>query len=124
MLAHPVQGGGSHAITPAGKSSGRQTMADSLSSHALSELIGSIYDCTLDPALWDQTLAEVRDALCCHTAVLHLNDLRHDRFLISKSVGIEPYWMTQLEKHLPEIGTRLTEDLASWPSLDEPYVIS
>ena len=34
----------------------------------LSEWIGSIYDCALDPARWEQTLPDVRDALDCHGA--------------------------------------------------------
>ena len=38
-------------------------MADEISRQAFSDLIGSIYDCALDPSRWDQTLAEVKDAL-------------------------------------------------------------
>jgi hypothetical protein len=30
---------------------------------ALSTLIGSIYDCTLDPSRWDETLGDIRDVL-------------------------------------------------------------
>src|SRR5260221_3623663 len=98
-------------------------MVDS-SPQELSKLIGSIYDCALDPSRWEHTLAELRDALDCQTAVLHLNDLDHDRLLIYRTVGIEPHWLEQQAKHVPEIHARLTRDLASWPSLDEPHVIS
>lgn len=48
------------------------------SPRALSELIGSIYDCVLDPDRWDQTLRDLRDALDCHTGALALVDLRQD----------------------------------------------
>ena len=99
-------------------------MVESLSPQALSKLIGSIYDCALDPSLWDQALADIKDALCCQNAVLHLGDLREGRFLIYKSSGIEPYWQEQQAKHLPEIHARLVEELASRPSFDEPHVLS
>jgi hypothetical protein len=36
-------------------------MADAISPQALSELIGSIYDCALDPAHWERTLADLVD---------------------------------------------------------------
>jgi len=99
-------------------------MADALSSYALSTLIGSIYDCALDPSLWEPTLAQARDALRCTTAILHLNDLSdNSRILIRKSVGIPADGLEQMEKHAAEVGARLVEDLASWPSLDEPHVM-
>jgi DNA-binding CsgD family transcriptional regulator/PAS domain-containing protein len=90
---------------------------------ALSTLIGSIYDCALDPSHWEQTLAEVRNAVDTQTAALQLSDLRNGRLLISRTVGIEPYWQEQLAKHVPEINALLAKDLASWPSFDEPHVM-
>ncbi len=83
-----------------------------------------IYDCALDPSRWEQTLLDVRDALYCHFLSLHLTDLRHHRFLLSKTIGAEPYQMEQLSKHLPEIHATFGEALASSPSLDEPLVAS
>jgi DNA-binding CsgD family transcriptional regulator/PAS domain-containing protein len=88
------------------------------------ELNGSIYDCALDPSRWDQTLADVRDALDCHMLHLSLIDLRRNRFLLSRPAGAEPYQMEQLAKHLPEINTILGEAPGYLPSLDEPHVSS
>lgn len=99
-------------------------MADALPSAALSKLIGSIYDCALDPSRWEQTLAEVGEALCCQTAVLVLTDLRHNRFLINRTVGMEQHWREEQAKHVPEINARLVEHFAAWPSLDAPHVTS
>jgi DNA-binding CsgD family transcriptional regulator/PAS domain-containing protein len=99
-------------------------VADAISPQALSDLIGSIYDCALDPARWEQTLADVGDALDSIVLTLTLSDLRHDRLLIHKVVGLEPDTLEQLSKHVPEIHARLGEALASWPSLDEPWVVS
>src|SRR5215831_2084183 len=63
-------------------------------------------------------------ALDCHMLALALSDLRHHRFLLNKTVGIEPYQMEQLSKHLPEINATLGKALASLPLLDEPLVLS
>jgi DNA-binding CsgD family transcriptional regulator len=99
-------------------------MADVLSPQALSQLVGSIYDCALDPSRWDRTLADVKDALDCHNAGLYLNDLRLDRFVFSKAVGIDPHWLGVAAKHASEINAVYAKALASWPSLDRPHVVS
>jgi hypothetical protein len=62
-------------------------MADALSAQCLSNLIGSIYDCALDPSLWEQTLVELRSALNGQEAAIRLSDLSSGRFLIYKAVG-------------------------------------
>jgi DNA-binding CsgD family transcriptional regulator/PAS domain-containing protein len=99
-------------------------VADAISRQALSDLIGSIYDCALDPSRWERTLADVMHALDCHMLTLALSDLRHHRFLLNKTVGVEPHQMEQLSKHLPEIGTILGDAPTYLPSLDEPHVSS
>jgi DNA-binding CsgD family transcriptional regulator len=99
-------------------------MTEHLSPQALSCLIGSIYDCALDPSRWDTTLIEIKDALHCENAILHLNDLRHDRIIVSKIVGMEPYWLERVLSHSSEINLRLAQDLATWPSLDQAHVVS
>jgi DNA-binding CsgD family transcriptional regulator/PAS domain-containing protein len=99
-------------------------VADAISPQAFSDLIGSIYDCALDPSRWEQTLADVRDALDCQVLTLTLSDLRHDRLLLHKTVGLEPYQMEQFSKYVPEIDAILGGALKSGHSLDEPYVVS
>jgi DNA-binding CsgD family transcriptional regulator/PAS domain-containing protein len=95
-------------------------MGESVSSRTLSELIGSIYDCALDPDLWQRTLGGIRDALDCQNAHLHLSDLRSNRLLINKIVGFE--LPENATKYLPEAHARLVEFFAAHPSLDEPFV--
>jgi DNA-binding CsgD family transcriptional regulator/PAS domain-containing protein len=99
-------------------------MADAISRQALSDLIGSIYDCALDPSRWDRTLANVMQALDCRSLALGLTDLRQGRILLNRTVGFEPYQLEQHAKHLPEVHATLGEALASQPSLDEPHVAS
>jgi DNA-binding CsgD family transcriptional regulator/PAS domain-containing protein len=99
-------------------------MANAISPEAILDLVGSIYDCALDPSRWDQTLADVVHAFDCHMLALGLTDLRQDRILLNRTVGFEPYQIEQHSKHLPEIHSTLGEALASQPSLDEPHVAS
>lgn len=100
-----------------------QSMA-ALSKRALSRLIGAIYDCTLDPGRWEETLALIAGALDCERAILSLNDLRSDRLLIDKHVGWERQWLDERAKHLPEIHGKLSAWFAHVPSLDRPFVAS
>ena len=37
-------------------------MTEAISPQALSQLIGSIYDCALEPERWDRTLSDLKDA--------------------------------------------------------------
>jgi DNA-binding CsgD family transcriptional regulator len=99
-------------------------MDKSPSARILTQVIGAIYDCALDPCRWEEALAQIRDVLNSRTAVLHLNDMRGHRILIYGSVGISSAWQDQIVKHTPEIHARFAQDLASWPSLDEPHVVS
>jgi DNA-binding CsgD family transcriptional regulator len=98
-------------------------MTDAISPQALSKLIGSIYDCALDPGHWDQTLGDLRDAFRAQTAQLALMDVRRGRILISKDVGMEPLLLEMQARHAPEINARLRGIYAQL-SLDEPHVAS
>lgn len=95
-----------------------------VSPHALSGLIGSIYDCTLEPSRWEETLTEIAQAMCSKSVILSLNDLRQDRVLIDKSVGWGPFGIEERQKHIPEIHAVLSRWFVTGPSLDEPYVAS
>jgi DNA-binding CsgD family transcriptional regulator/PAS domain-containing protein len=91
---------------------------------SLVELIGSIYDCALDPSRWDQTLSDIADVFDGSPLLLSLIDRRHHRFLFHKSVGLKPDEIEGQPKYLSEINAALGDALASWPSLDEPHVES
>ncbi len=65
-------------------------MPEHIWSQALSALIGSIYDCALDPDHWDQTLSDLRDVFGGHNAGLTLIDHRHGRILVAKGCRIGP----------------------------------
>jgi PAS domain-containing protein len=87
-------------------------------------LIGSIYDCALDPSRWERTLADVGDALDRHGTALILTDLRYDRLLLLKTVGIEPDQIERFLNYIPELHAAISEALTFFPWLDEPHVES
>ena len=99
-------------------------MSDHLSPQALSHLIGSIYDCTLDPSRWEPTLVSLTKVIGTQTAMLALTDMRHNRILLSKTVGMEPRWLEEMGKHAVEIHTMMATARAGLPSPDEPLVLS
>jgi DNA-binding CsgD family transcriptional regulator/PAS domain-containing protein len=89
----------------------------------LSELIGSIYDCALDPERWDQMLCKLRDVFNGQTAQLGLVKRRGGRFLISKDVGMGPELLEIQARHAPEINA-LVAGFYEKVSTDEPHVVS
>jgi DNA-binding CsgD family transcriptional regulator/PAS domain-containing protein len=98
-------------------------MADAISPQALSELIGSIYDCALDPKRWDQTLCELRDAFKGDTGSLALFGRRQGRILINKNVGLKEKQLDDQATHAPEMNARMAE----WVEgnlADQPHVLS
>ncbi|MEZ0170502.1 LuxR C-terminal-related transcriptional regulator [Microvirga sp. TS319] len=100
-------------------------MEEGLSHRGLSELIGAIYDCALDPGGWETTLSAIADTFDCAVVSLTLNDLHHNRFLLNKAVGWKPELLRlKSERHVGEINARLTEWLALQPSIDELFVTS
>lgn len=103
---------------------GAPIQGDTMSQRALSDVIGSIYDCTLDPSCWERTLTAITQVMSGESAILSLNDLRQDRLLIDKNVGWGQFGIEERQKHIPEIHARLNEWFAKAPSLDEPFVAS
>jgi DNA-binding CsgD family transcriptional regulator len=99
-------------------------MGDAIAPQSLSELIGSIYDCTLKPDRWDGLLAKIRNAFDGPVATLMLFDVRHDRLLINRNAGMEPDWVERMAEYVPEINARVQRVIASWTSWDEPLVVS
>src|SRR5258708_7380239 len=92
--------------------------------HELSSLIGAIYDCALDPSRWESTLDQLRQAFDGLTPLLYLKDFRDHGGLINGTVGMGRPWLEMLNEPAPEVNTRLMQHPASFPSLDEPHLMS
>src|SRR5262245_57344354 len=66
-----------------------EVMTSAISHQGVSDLIGRIYDCTLDPARWEPTLDAIRTLLQTATAQLALFDPRQHRILIQKTLAMD-----------------------------------
>jgi DNA-binding CsgD family transcriptional regulator len=102
----------------------RESAADQPSVEAVSEVIGAIYDCALDPDRWESALIAIRTMLRCHNATFSSLDLTQERGAFARTVGMEPYWLDKFGDHLPELAAwQKLPEVWNWP-LDEPQVNS
>jgi DNA-binding CsgD family transcriptional regulator/PAS domain-containing protein len=78
-------------------------VSDVIPPQLLSDLIGSVYDCALDPSRWNQTLRNIKDALDGHIAVVSLIDVQRRRPLLMKTAGLGPVHLPMFFMHVNEI---------------------
>jgi DNA-binding CsgD family transcriptional regulator len=69
------------------------------SASSFSDLIGTIYDCALDPARWDDVLARVRHELRFHHSALTLIELRTGAVRLSISSGVSEPWRSRMDDY-------------------------
>jgi DNA-binding CsgD family transcriptional regulator/PAS domain-containing protein len=95
--------------------------APDVDAERLSELIGAIYDCVLDPGRWDTTLDEVREFLDCANVALSVLDLQANSYRVQKVIGIEPYWLSKADEYFGDFAKlyHTLPDLQTRP-IDEP----
>jgi DNA-binding CsgD family transcriptional regulator len=63
-----------------------------LSHRQLSELIGMIYDCAIDPDRWPPTLAAICQSIGCGSGFILLVDLEQSHHKFAYSWGLSPDW--------------------------------
>src|SRR5215470_2267863 len=63
-----------------------------LSHRRLSELIGMIYDCAVEPDRWPLALAEICRSIGCMSGFILLVDLEQSRHKFAHSWGLSPDW--------------------------------
>jgi DNA-binding CsgD family transcriptional regulator/PAS domain-containing protein len=97
-------------------------VSDVIAPQALSELIGSIYDCALDPSRWDQTLRNIKGALDGQMAVVNLVNLQRGRPLLMKTAGLDPRHLPMFFLHVNELRDLIRKCLAL--PMDDAHVAS
>ncbi len=112
-------------ITQTSIAAGEDCMSERISAEALSDVIGSIYDCALDPDHWPAALEKLRKALAFHNALLALNALPSGLPLLIVSSGIEQKWLDLMPDYAADLVDQWGghEAVARLP-LDEPAVLS
>lgn len=87
-------------------------MSDLLPPAALSEVIGAIYECALDPSGWPAVLTALRRRLHFHNASVALQSLPQGEILISFDQGIDEPWHSRMRHFGHDV-------LAQWGGLDK-----
>lgn len=99
-------------------------MGDSISGRDVSHLVDRIYDCALDPALWDEVLSDIRTLLSSADAVLVVIDRYRHKVLLHRTTGIAAARFGRSGAHLAEIAGFAEAQLDEGLSMDEPLVAS
>jgi DNA-binding CsgD family transcriptional regulator/PAS domain-containing protein len=88
-------------------------------------LVGRIYDCVLEPDLWDETLLTLAHALQFATCSVEIRDFETGTFRAAKLLGVTPQERVKpLETEaadMEEQGKLALVEFLTWP-LDEPWV--
>lgn len=89
----------------------------------VSELIGDLYDCVIQPEKWEPILNAIRTELNFANAVLAANALPSGETSIGVSVGISPEWLARMEGYGAEIMEAWggVDKVSAFP-LDEPIL--
>ncbi|MDX8450344.1 helix-turn-helix transcriptional regulator [Mesorhizobium captivum] len=100
-------------------------MRNPLSAEALSNLIGSIYDCALEPARWPGTLARLNNSLDFANGGVVLQALPSGDMLLDVWSGLEPVWLEQVPQYAADSVETWggAEAMRNFP-LGEPFVLS
>lgn len=68
----------------------------------LLDLIGLVYDCTLDPALWSEALPAIGDAANCFAGMLGVTDLQKSEVRFAHVWNYDPKWLARLSEYAEE----------------------
>ena len=99
--------------------------ADHRSAERISDLIGCIYDCVLDPAKWESALAQINEEFVFASSALAITPLRAGPHVVNAHVGFDAEWLAIGDSYRAE-GVELwggAERFQRSP-LDEPMVAS
>jgi DNA-binding CsgD family transcriptional regulator/PAS domain-containing protein len=96
-----------------------------LSHQRLSELIGMIYDCAIEPERWRATLAEICQSVGCVSGIILLVDLDQSCHKFAHSWGLNADWMDQYFAHANQLTGFYSRAFSRQYKLDgEPLIMS
>lgn len=100
-------------------------MKKPLDPETFSSLVGTIYDCALDPERWPEALGELRRALDFYNAALTLQAMPSGAILLNKTSGIMPDYLARMPEYASDVVDQWggADVFKSWP-LYEPAVLS
>lgn len=78
-------------------------MSIAVSNAVVSDVIGRIYDCAVDPGRWQDALSHVYPLLRCANAALDLMDIRTSRILLHITAGIPDEYDRTIVDYAPDV---------------------
>ena len=100
-------------------------MKTPIAAETLSDLIGSIYDCAVDPGRWPATMSGLRQALNFKNAIMQVMALPSGDTLLSVVDGVDAPWLDRMSGYDGDVVEQWggAEKLQALP-LNEPAVLS
>ncbi len=95
-----------------------------LTRERLSDLIGLIYDCTLDPTLWPEALSAIGDATNCFAGMLAVQDLETSEVRYAQIWNYDPAWLARLPDYAEDAAQIERKILSLRQGLGEPGTAS
>src|SRR5262245_22733010 len=74
-----------------------------LAPERLSDLIGKIYDCAIEPDLWPDTLGLICRAIQCMSGIIVLIDLEHSLHRLAYTCGMSQHWAQRFLDFSPDL---------------------
>jgi DNA-binding CsgD family transcriptional regulator/PAS domain-containing protein len=91
----------------------------------LSDLIGRIYDCAIEPERWPDTLAEICRTIKCVSGAILLVDLEQSRHKIAYTWGLSADWTKRYFNHSDDLTGYFTRAFSRQFCNDgEPLIVS
>lgn len=91
----------------------------------LSDLIGTIYDCVLDPHGWPDAMRRICGEIDCELGALMLLDVARPSLRFLSEWNIDPIWQARYANHVQDIAHLNKSDPEAFTRpIDEPVVLS
>lgn len=96
-----------------------------LTPERLSDLIGLLYDCTIEPDRWADTMREICNDLGCFLSAIYLADLATSRVSFLRQWNARAEGLALLEKYAGDVASIYKAAQAVRPQqIDEPFVLA
>jgi DNA-binding CsgD family transcriptional regulator len=78
-------------------------LGEEVSHSKFSRVIGSIYDCAIDPGCWAGALPEIAALLRCDNAILNLSAVPEGRFVLNVAYNIPGEWVIKFQDYVQDV---------------------
>ena len=102
---------------------GRSNSAIFYSAEKISEFVGQIYDCVLEPDKWETVLANLCTEFSFASSIMGVQRFPEGRPICQYSVGVEPEWLARIPEYAAEMAELWggPEQIQNYPA-GEPIV--